>query len=297
MTFEPPSRPALRSGNPPALHLLWDEIAPGNEFHAALVHFAGGWGTQAHTHDFWEAMYVLDGRGTHAVGGVPQALSPGDLLLIRPEDRHAVRAVPGERLAFINIAFPGESWAAFIRAAGLETVKDSWRRSALPPATSVPPSQRDKAADIFRRILTAFHESPTRFELCRFWIGLRDLLAAGAVDGNETGPPWLVRACRAMRETNNLSEGLPRLIALSGVSGAHLSRTLKAQYGQTPTEFLNELRIARAATLLATTSQEITDIALDCGFENLSYFYRLFRQQHGQTPRAYRMRTYRSIAP
>jgi AraC family cel operon transcriptional repressor len=242
-------------------------------------------------------MYVLDGRGAHAVGGVSQTLSPGDLLLIRPDDRHSVRAVPSERLIFVNVAFPTESWTAFLHAAGLETQANTWRRAALPPSASVPLPERDKAAGVFRRALTAYHEAPNRLELCRFWIGLHDLLASGETARDETGPPWLMRACRAMRDAGNLAAGLPRLVALSGVSSAHLSRTLKAQYGQTPTEFLNALRIARAAALLATTSQEIMDIALDCGFENLSYFYRLFRRQYGQTPRAYRMNAYRSIAP
>jgi AraC-like DNA-binding protein len=41
----------------------------------------------------------------------------------------------------------------------------------------------------------------------------------------------------------------------------------------------------------------ISGVALDCGFENLSSFYRLFRRQYGLTPRAYRTNAYRSIAP
>ena len=48
---------------------------------------------------------------------------------------------------------------------------------------------------------------------------------------------------------------------------------------------------------IAITSQEILDIALDCGLDNRSYFYRVVRRKYGQAPRAYRMNAFRSIAP
>ena len=48
---------------------------------------------------------------------------------------------------------------------------------------------------------------------------------------------------------------------------AHLAQTLKAATGQTPTEFVNTLRLERAALLLSTTTTEILQIADECGFE------------------------------
>jgi AraC family cel operon transcriptional repressor len=51
-----------------------------------------------------------------------------------------------------------------------------------------------------------------------------------------------------------------------------------------------------AARELRVTSRPIADIALDCGLNNLSHFYSLFRSAHGQTPRAYRLAHHRIVA-
>jgi len=60
-------------------------------------------------------------------------------------------------------------------------------------------------------------------------------------------------------------------------------------------ELINELRVKRAAFELAATDRDIAAIAFDCGFENLSYFYRRFRQFHGKSPRIYREDARRSL--
>ncbi|BDI30220.1 hypothetical protein CCAX7_22710 [Capsulimonas corticalis] len=282
----------------PALHLRWDETAPGRDFHAALVHFTSGGGVD-HTHDFWEMMYVVSGDGLHVVNGAARTLGEGDLLLIRPSDIHRIAASPGASLLFINVAFRAGAWADFLPVAGLMSEAQAWTSGAQPPSARVDAGvRRDTALAAFRRALSAFQDNPSRLELCRFWTSALPLLQHADADTTaDSGPDWLRRSCRAMRETQNLIDGLPRLTALSGVSPAHLSRTIKQHRGQTPTEFVNDLRLARAATLLATTPDEIIDIAGDCGFDNLSYFYRRFRKKYGHTPRDYRLRARWSVAP
>jgi AraC family cel operon transcriptional repressor len=118
-----------------------------------------------------------------------------------------------------------------------------------------------------------------------------------AADQDMEHPVWLSLACRAMYEEENLRAGLPRFVDVSGVTRAHLTRTLKMYRQQTPTEFINELRLDRAAMLLATTPADILDVAADCGFENISYFYRRFRRQFGKTPRAWRKESQCIVMP
>ncbi|MGH2559654.1 MAG: helix-turn-helix domain-containing protein, partial [Thermomicrobiales bacterium] len=61
--------------------------------------------------------------------------------------------------------------------------------------------------------------------------------------------------------------------------------------------FVNDLRLERAALLLRTTTQEITEIAAECGFDSLSYFYRLFGRRFGASPRAFRVHARRAVVP
>jgi AraC-like DNA-binding protein len=51
---------------------------------------------------------------------------------------------------------------------------------------------------------------------------------------------------------------------------------------------LNELRLRKAAELLANGEGRVSDIAFDCGFNDLSYFNRCFRRRFGLTPTAAR---------
>jgi AraC-like DNA-binding protein len=53
---------------------------------------------------------------------------------------------------------------------------------------------------------------------------------------------------------------------------------------------LNELRLRKAAELLARGKGRVSDIAFDCGFNDLSYFNRCFRRRFGLTPTAARGR-------
>jgi len=284
-------------------HLRFDRIAPDRLFHAALAaDFPRRADALLHTHDFSEAMYVLDGTGTHALNGADYALRAGDLLWIRPQDRHGFYVSPGQKMHFINIAFRQDLWEDFRRLALDAPGPTAWEAAPDPPAVHVPPTRRAESARLFQDMLLLFHARPTRLALCRFWGELLPLLAppapgAGASPPEPAGPAWLARACLALHAEDALRAGVPRLVALCGVSPAHLARTLKASQGQTPTEFVNALRLEHAAMLLATTTQEIGGVAADCGFENLSYFYRLFRARFGQSPRRYRLGARLAVLP
>jgi AraC-like DNA-binding protein len=67
-----------------------------------------------------------------------------------------------------------------------------------------------------------------------------------------------------------------------------LCRLFKRSMHRTFTEYVNELRTNEACRLLATGGVRITSVAFEAGFENLSYFNRVFRRTRGMSPSAYR---------
>lgn len=68
-----------------------------------------------------------------------------------------------------------------------------------------------------------------------------------------------------------------------------LSREIKQRTGKTYTELLQAKRLNQAAFLLATTNRNIVDVAAAVGYDNISYFHRIFQKKFGVTPRTYRV--------
>lgn len=74
------------------------------------------------------------------------------------------------------------------------------------------------------------------------------------------------------------------------ISVYYLSHIFKQYTNQTPIEYLNQYRLATAANLLKTTDSSIMDISFECGYNNVSYFNRAFKNRYNLTPKEYRKR-------
>lgn len=73
------------------------------------------------------------------------------------------------------------------------------------------------------------------------------------------------------------------------VSASHLTRKFRAQFGAAPYAWLRNLRMERAAQLLATTRNEVVNVGARVGYKNASHFTRDFRARFKVTPKAYRL--------
>ena len=70
---------------------------------------------------------------------------------------------------------------------------------------------------------------------------------------------------------------------------SYFCRYFKKSTGMSFVDFLNDLRLRRASQEILLTSKSMQSIATDNGFENIGYFFKLFKQKYGHTPRAYRL--------
>lgn len=84
---------------------------------------------------------------------------------------------------------------------------------------------------------------------------------------------------------------LEKLGEISGYSHIHIMRLFRKETGQTPHEWLTEIRMNRAKELLSTTEDTVERIAAECGFRSDSHFKILFKKLTGLTPGIYRKNT------
>ena len=100
----------------------------------------------------------------------------------------------------------------------------------------------------------------------------------------------MIDCCEAMDDPGNLKTGLSALVAFSGRSHEHVSRSFRKVFGFSPSAYVTIRRMQYAAKQLIETNLPIIDISLSCGIDDLSHFYRAFRRQFGMPPKRYRER-------
>lgn len=92
-------------------------------------------------------------------------------------------------------------------------------------------------------------------------------------------------------ETNyNRQITLNELADSCGLSAKYLCRLFSSVIGSSPIEYINGYRIECACALLVHTERTMLDIASNCGFNDQSYFIKLFKRYKGITPSEYRKR-------
>lgn len=92
-----------------------------------------------------------------------------------------------------------------------------------------------------------------------------------------------LKAKRLIDENHLAYPSIARVAERVGVSHAHLSRQFKRDFGMSPSEYLRRLRVADAPLRLAR-GEDIVNVSLDVGYNDLSRFYKQFRQTTNTSP-------------
>jgi len=267
--------------------LHWYDFSPEDTtFHVAGLSSNKKQGTGEHTHEgFAECFLVVSGHLRHQINKQEQLLRAGQFVMIRETDTHDFRPVRGESFTFRNVAFRTDV-LTFVRNRYFQDRPDFWGGSEPLPATrTLTNKPLERMEYRFAHLMT---QPRKRIAIESFLLDLLTDTPSQNPHSTTPIPDWLECACEAMRDPAQFAEGTPALFRRAGRSPEHVSRELKRCTGETPTEFINRLRLEHAARRLMLSGKDIATIAYDCGFETLSYFSALFKKQLGVTPRDYR---------
>jgi len=241
-----------------------------------------------HDHDFYELFWVQNGKVRHHLPDRTDTLNEGDMVFLRPGQAHALQG-RGEHALVVSLCIHPEMVKALAKRH--PSVKGHLFWSTGGPVQT----QRD-----IRQLATINH-SAVELENSRC-----DTLAAEAfllpicadltaVAFADDVPAWLASACAAAKSPDVFREGSAGLVAVAGKAHPHVSRMMRKHLGQTPSDYVNHIRMAHAARALTTDNEAISEIAADCGIPNMSHFHKLFRAAHGLTPLQYRQKFQRQV--
>jgi len=270
---------------------LADFASSDERYHFATVNVTEQNAAGLHDHDYYEVFWANAGRGVHLINDLQLPFKVGQFWLIRAKDRHQVLAKKSDGLHVVNVAFSKTVWEK-VRQRYFRDRPDPFKHQDTHWVREIDVSLQAELDRWARRL-----DTPARIlrlidgfimEL-HAWLTPKESARVAAI------PDWLVQARLQFKGPELLAGGTRAFAKIAGRSPSHVSRETLRFLGQTPTTLVNALRMDYLANLLTTTDRPIVDLSLDCGLNNLSHTYALFRKRFGMSPRRYRLRSRRSV--
>jgi AraC family L-rhamnose operon transcriptional activator RhaR/AraC family L-rhamnose operon regulatory protein RhaS len=264
---------------------------------------------RAHSHDFYEIVYVVDGFTLHSTGGTINLLVAGDLFFVKPGEEHSYINAYQTRL--YNLIFDraelGPLAEELARLPGLDDMfgsaadpsPDSGARGASSTRLiHVPMNERRNIETALlefegeRETRKTGWESALKIRLAALLLRYARMYAdqwesSRAISADDYyGYVYRILAYVDTHYSENIT--MNDLSAVTGLSPDYMTRKFKSSLHMTPSEYVRKFRIARAMELLCTTELSVAEVAKKTGFSDVSLFSRVFKQAMGLPPASYR---------
>lgn len=105
---------------------------------------------------------------------------------------------------------------------------------------------------------------------------------------SDAGETVVMPALELIKENYSEELSVEKLAEACGYSEPYFMKLFKKATGRTPIDYINSVRLSQAAHMLLSSADDITDIAVGVGFNNVSYFDRQFKRLYGFSPKDYR---------
>ncbi len=263
--------------------------------HVRFIHFP------RHTHNYVEFIYMCSGSTRHIIDKTEILLQQGDLLFLNQHATQEIAPAGKEDIAvnfmilpeFFDVVLPmmgGGPSALRDFLTGCLTRKDTATNFLYFKASDVLPIQ-NLMENLIWNMLNTENNSRT---INQSTVGLLFLYLTNHTElFVHTSPSSyeqeLVLKILSYIDTSYRAASLTEFATTEKADIYTLSRILKKETGRSFKELLQEKRLSRACTLLSSSHASVADIAASVGYENTSFFHRLFRRVYGVSPRDYRI--------
>jgi len=249
-----------------------------------------------HRHDYVEVIYMCSGKSTHLVNGREVQLEQGELLFLSQSATHSVRKTREEDIAVNFIVLPDFFSTTLSVIGEEETPIRRFLIDCLCGQDTGPGFLHFRVSDIVpiqnlveNLLWILINETPNRRRMSQMTMTLLLMQLLGHTEAlvSEDQDEAVWQALRYV-EANYTRASLTELADGLHYDLSWLSREIKRKTGKTYTQIVQEKRLAQAAFLLKNTDRNVADIAVAVGYENISYFHRIFQSAYGKSPKHYR---------
>ncbi|MBQ9143068.1 MAG: helix-turn-helix transcriptional regulator, partial [Lachnospiraceae bacterium] len=246
-----------------------------------------------HYHNFYEIFYLTSGSCRFLLKDSVYQLEKGDLVFIAPGELHHSLYYSGVICEMVTIYFKADY---VDHALFRKWLPEDIQINLQSFMGSVPSLYQEEFHSLLNRMLSeSMHidDYSNTFLSCYLQEVLLLLMRHSVM--NETEPELLnARDADILLATKYIYKNfrqpltLEEVSAVSSLSPTYFSKKFKQVTGMGFKEYLNFVRLKHAQTALLTTSNSITDIALEYGFNDSNYFKDLFKKVYGKSPRDFR---------
>ena len=249
-----------------------------------------------HTHDYVELVYMCRGETRHTVNGNIITLRQGELLMLGQNAHQSIEAA-SERDIAVNFIVRPAFFSGTLPYLGEE--ETPLRRFVVNCLTGENEAGYllFHAADLLpvqnlieNLLFTLLEDTPNKRGILQMTMGLlfAQLMNHTEALQFETQEQNAVISVLRYLEENYRDGSLTEIADRLHYELPSLSRLIRQKTGRNYTELLQEKRLSQAAWLLRNTDKHVDEIANAVGYENLSYFHRLFAARYGLSPKKYR---------
>lgn len=251
-----------------------------------------------HTHDYVELVYMCEGKTTHFVDGKKIVLKPGELLFLGQSARHRITCADTGDIAVNFIVLPHFFGDLLSVIGEEETPLKSFLIDCLCGNKEGNNYLHYKVSSVTEiqnlmenLLLIVMGDTPNKRKQGQMTMALlfMQLLANTESLVAESKEEAAIFKLLNYIETNYVNGTLTEAAGELNYDISWLSREILRKTGKTYTQLIKEKRLSQAAFLLKNTSRKVSDISVSVGYENISFFHKIFADYFGMSPRNYRL--------
>lgn len=261
---------------------------------------------EPHSHEFFEFVYIAEGFGKHMYQGQSYTISEGDVFVIEPGKEHGYRVDENTYLLVYNVLFQPIVFKKEIEA--LSQIHsfvnffyvEPFLRETMDFECRLTLNLNERMEMIFllNRLVKDYQEKGLGYRLLIKTRMLEMFIFLSRCYNERVRYPmreYAVEESELFRQIGEFIErhynrplSLEQVSRFCGISQSAFTTKFKQHFGRSFVTYRNELRIRVAKGLLAETEEKILAISQKVGFQDLSFFHKVFKQSVGMSPGKYR---------